>query len=576
MVQQDTALSEEQYDISGSSDVMRLAVNKIETRKQKKSNDRQNRLNEYEEARKKDAEKIEVDYQQAMREYPDALAQFEQLKQKWFLDVEEFGKNPVTFAQFAMGYVLEHQEEIIQRVMNEYAGSGVNKTTIQPVLAFVMNKIIFPAIGKKVVLTGANKWKPVFYEKDATGYGMFLRNALGPLISDYRRLYLNSHWCAEWGDILGKLISDQEEVSLADLLDKLAFGMNQSFKSCNGMRHSGNDKCNMSGVFNDLEIDRYPEAVMANAGFYIFEAIGKLSYKKDWEVTLNRNDLETGLLYQIKRILSGLPYPKKPVEPKKPELPVKSFVEDVDGDNPVVEIGLPSLEKLDAVKSQLQILMIRLGINRKYYEVLPGDGKAGKEANGKDKSVAQPAERKFFDEMARTVFGDDKGGSSVFDALKGYGETSSLGLWSETKGSLRKKYNSEPIAQEVTELYQMAQFLYNIQTVGKIYMECGEPRQKYYGEILMEVGKIYTERLVEMAVNLEVKLRVGDFKTGEIGKTMSGLAGLLDSSQLSSAIEAAIQVETGLKAGEEANSVLTNKGQLASFDQRLAEGNGNK
>gem|GEM_PF-6044844 len=557
LVQQDTALAEQPYDISGSSDVMRLAVQRIEQRKKLQPQDR--------ETLQKEADQS---YRKQQQEYTNLMLASH-------TEVKEFSRDPKTFAQFAVRYIYDNREEVIQRVLNELGGSGIGEFTLEQGAAFVMSKIIYPAIKDKVVFKGADKWDPALVASDSSSYGLFIRNALAVFIKDLGLLYAKAYWREQFerlepGVIYSYLEIAEDGVSLDRMMSLLTHRIwDYGIMSCNGEITTYNGDTEMSDVFKKLKIGRYPESVVDNAGYYIFEAIKRIDCP-NMQYSMNDNVINNDFIISIVQMLSGIRFPEKP------SLPQKSEIKDNEAN---ASVSLPSLEKLGAVKSQLQILMIRLGINRKYYEVLPndGDGKAGKEANnGKGKSVALPAERMFFDEMARTVFGDDKGGSSVFDALKGYGETSSLGLWSETKASLRRKYNSEPIAQEVTELYQMAQFLYNIQTVGKIYMECGESRQKYYGEILMEVGKIYTERLVEMAVNLEVKLRVGDFKTGEIGKTMSGLAGLLDSSQLSSAIEAAIQVETGLKAGEEANSVLTNKGQLASFDQRLAEGNGNK
>jgi len=139
----------------------------------------------------------------------------------------------------------------------------------------------------------------------------------------------------------------------------------------------------------------------------------------------------------------------------------------------------------------------------------------------------------------------------VIDTLAEYDcAKSSLGLMRGLfkRFSMKREFNKKTFLKDIEGFYKIALYLYKLHKIGQTYYEKGNEQQKYYGEVLMEAVAIYLEKLDQMAVNMEIMISVGDFKTEGIESTIIALQNLFDDQKLKQAIEAASDMQVSIEA----------------------------
>lgn len=199
---------------------------------------------------------------------------------------------------------------------------------------------------------------------------------------------------------------------------------------------------------------------------------------------------------------------------------------------------MSGIEKLDAVKAALKVFMIKLGVNKNVLAVL---GDSDVSAKAVDKSDAG-----FFKYLDDEFF---KGG--VVSEVKKYS-----GFFA---GSKRKRINKTPDNKDIENMYKLLKYIHGLAELSRVYLVKGDDRYKRDGKIVREIVNIYIERFKMAVVDLEVKLSTGDFVIGnDITEALDGLFDLFNGDHLKAAIGSAIEGYARLQNLDEASVELDN------------------
>ena len=462
------------------------------------------------------------------------------------VQLEAFSAAPETYNQFAVQYLLENRAAVISSVQANLLSAGERRTMSSFVVECLVNQIIFPAVNDKIAFTDVDAWRPQLSSNDISKLGLFLNKALVSLLHDLCMLYCegmvvanNNHsntFMLKNGNrkVVNARFSNN---ALASLLESQ--GLREKIKqdvTLKGIIAAIQEICgrftplnkfdNFSDRLKKSNISKDLEGIIANVGLYIYDRMKHFDIE---EHAINvSNAKEVGeVIDHLLGALSGIRGPS-----------LGSVEQPVIG-----KFGfLPDLQRLDLVKAELRIHMIRVGIHNRFYSSIVA---------AEDKSKA--LDKEFFQGLDKRVFKEE--GKGVAEELSVYEKAPAVSLWGESKRSLRKKYEGEVIAEEVKSLYDMAAYIHKLYEVGMLYSTMGQERQKKYGVVLEEVSKIYAERLSTVAVNLEVKLKIGDFKTDELGQAIASLTGLLDSKKLEDAIGSALSADHAYQGALEAEKL---------------------
>lgn len=173
---------------------------------------------------------------------------------------------------------------------------------------------------------------------------------------------------------------------------------------------------------------------------------------------------------------------------------------------------LPNVTKLKAVRDQLKVHMVRLGIKNDCFKAIADDQK--------------PRDRKFFEALSGLLFGNE-----VAAVLTEYD-----GVWRKEK--FRKIWEAKQVDPEIANLYEACLIVYQYYEGGRVQVENGLSQQVEAGEVLMEIARMLSEYLTRTMVNLESHLQygVGDV---DLGPVLGQLAGYRNADGLSSAINGA-------------------------------------
>jgi uncharacterized coiled-coil protein SlyX len=198
-------------------------------------------------------------------------------------------------------------------------------------------------------------------------------------------------------------------------------------------------------------------------------------------------------------------------------------------------IALPSLVEFERLQEQLKVFLIR--------------GEIQKRCAGVVGSELGP-EKEFKKYFVRDILGN----GFLKAALEEYDKAPGVKLWpwgSSTKVEIQERYNAEVVDEAVVDFYKLFGYIYKLWQVKKIYIKHGNPEQKQWAAILQEIVIIYSEKLQEMATNLEAKLAVGEFCVEDMQAHSRNLLGLLNSRRLFGWIRDAATVHEDIQNLEE-------------------------
>jgi len=389
--------------------------------------------------------------------------------------IRRYFQTPQTFPQWAVKFLVENRNDIAKQISIELNGGGIHETDTQSLIKHIMNSYVYPYVAKNLHFSLPNNNR-LERGDHRTALDIFIDEALWEVLNDLKKhysIYDGKYYCLQ-------PTHNKYKESLADVQGYGIFSrtlwilLEQEGLKLQAHENTLADlvekiKITLDSRFKyqleeSNENSKKPNQIFNDLGYYLYKST---SVEEPKETTISPRDPETN-----KKIIDELIFSLSGIDYKSEHKLQLAFI--------------PKFKGLTLLRNCL----------RKHMQELSKQG------------IFNP-------DLESHFFASDKLNKNK------------ISLKSKLNGLFNNndETNVFSSSEEVKSIYKMIQSVYELYQIGTtLYNQGQTEEQKFQGEMLIEVAVLYGERIDELGVEIEAKLKVSQFEVRKLNQYLKNLS----------------------------------------------------
>jgi len=390
--------------------------------------------------------------------------------------IRRYFQNPQTFPQWAVKFLVENRNELAKQIAIELNGGGIHQISSNELIKHILNSYVYPYVANNLSFNMPNNSR-LERGDHRSALDIFVDEALWEVCNDLKKhyaIYDGKYYCI-------KPTNNKYKESLADTK---GYGLGsrtlwilleqEGLAFSNGQNTLGTLMSKIKTTLENRfkyqleesnENSKKPNQIFNDLGYYLYKST---SIKPLNDRTVSPRDTESNkkVIDEIIFAFSGIDY---------------------QSEHEMQLVFIPKFEGLALLREQLKVHMQNL------YQAGIYNHDLETHLFAPDKPISQNTNPKNFFSSIKSLFQQDQ-------------------------------TPTQSVAIEVENLYKIIQYIYELYQIGTTLYNSGTHQdQKFQGEILIEIAMLYAERIDEISVEVEAKLKVNKFEVRKLNHYLNNL-----------------------------------------------------